>query len=167
MNENFLPIIGYAAYQISDHGHVLSLKSGAILKPQMRGGYPCVTLFRKGCGKRGHRFPVHRLVVGAFIGPIPAGMQVNHKNGVKIDPKVENLEIVTPSENNRHAYQVLGRLSQQGSKHGRSRLKEDQVSAIRARKAAGAEQRQIAKEFGVCDGTVSLIVNRRIWGHVA
>ena len=168
MNENFLPIIGYPAYQVSDHGHVLSLKSGCILKTELRGGgYPSVTLFRKGCGKKGHRFMVHRLVAGAFIGLIPQGMQINHKNGIKTDPYHENLEIVTASENNRHAFQVLGRPSQKGSAHGRSRLKENQVLAIRASKAAGTGQRQIAREFGVCEGTVSMIVNRRIWGHVA
>lgn len=52
---------------------------------------------------------VHRLVVSAFIGAIPKDMEVNHKNGVKDDNRVENLEIVTPKENVRHSIEVLGK----------------------------------------------------------
>lgn len=46
---------------------------------------------------------VHRLVVEAFIGEIGPGFVVNHKNGVKTDNRIENLEIVTYSENLIHA----------------------------------------------------------------
>ena len=47
---------------------------------------------------------VHRLVCEAFLGPIPDGMQVNHKNCKKMDSRLKNLEIVTPSENCRHSW---------------------------------------------------------------
>lgn len=169
MNETWLPIEGFNGYEVSDFGRIRSLKSGkfTLLKWQMRGQYPGVRLFRKGLGKRGHREAVHRFVARAFIGPIPEGHQINHKDGIKTNPRLENLEIVTASANNWHAYHVLGRLPQQGSKHGRSRLKEDQVVQILERKRLGVEQRTIAKEFGVCEGTISMIVNRVRWTHVS
>ena len=51
---------------------------------------------------------VHRLVATAFISDIPEGMVINHKNGIKTDNRVENLEIVTQKENVIHSIEVLG-----------------------------------------------------------
>lgn len=51
----------------------------------------------------------HRLVARAFYGDIQPGFSVNHINGNKIDNWVVNLEIVTHSNNYKHAYDVLKR----------------------------------------------------------
>lgn len=42
---------------------------------------------------------VHRLVVETYIGRIPNDMQVNHKNCIRDDNRLENLEICTPKYN--------------------------------------------------------------------
>jgi hypothetical protein len=49
---------------------------------------------------------VHRLVVEAFIGEIPAGLEVNHISGQKVDNSIENLEVVTHAENTKHAWET-------------------------------------------------------------
>lgn len=53
---------------------------------------------------------VHRLVVTAFISEVPQNMVINHKNGMKTDNRVENLEIITQQENVLHAINVLGKV---------------------------------------------------------
>jgi hypothetical protein len=50
--------------------------------------------------------PVHRLVAAAFLGDFAPGMEVNHKNGVKTDNRLENLEMVTRSGNALHMYRT-------------------------------------------------------------
>lgn len=64
---------------------------------------------------KGATVGVHRLIAEAFIGPPPTTQhEVNHKNGVRCDNRVENLEWVTRRENARHAIEVLGRESRKG-----------------------------------------------------
>ena len=68
-----------------------------------RYGYSRVILCLKDVGLKD--VYLHRMVAIAFLGyPIKPEYQVNHKNGIKHDNMVENLEWVTPSENIRHAF---------------------------------------------------------------
>lgn len=53
-----------------------------------------------------------------------------------------------------------------GSTNGASVLTEDDVSRLRDLAAAGVLQKQIASEFGIAVGTVSRIINRKLWSHV-
>lgn len=104
MNESWKPIPGYESrYEISSHGRVLSKTTNRYLKPNlMRHGYVCVHLYAGGKGTRAIK-TIHQMVAQAFI-PNPLHCrEVNHKNFLKRDNQVDNLEWVTRKENVQHA----------------------------------------------------------------
>ena len=63
-----------------------------------------ITLTQIGLPKK--HFYVHKLVYEILNGDIPDGMQINHINSNKQDNCIDNLEVVTRSENVKHAYKV-------------------------------------------------------------
>lgn len=106
MNEIFKDVTGYEGlYQISNLGRVKSLKYDKFMTPAISNGYQRIG-FTKNSIKKFYR--VHRLVAQAFI-PNPDNKPfVNHKDGVRDNNVVDNLEWCTISENEQHKYEVLG-----------------------------------------------------------
>lgn len=98
MEEIWKPVPGYGGeYEISSTGRFRSGKKGPLKTTDNGKGYLYVRI-----GKH-YRTYVHRLVAEVFIGD-PTGLDINHKNGVKHDNRVENLELLTHSQNLKHAY---------------------------------------------------------------
>ena len=92
-------------YIISNLGKVKSFKRKNPLTMKIRyskSGYLVITLTKVGYHKVND---LHRLLMKSFRG-IPEGMQVNHINGIKSDYSLYNLEVVTASENHKHAWRT-------------------------------------------------------------
>lgn len=109
------PLKGYEQYYSIDRmGNIFSIKRKKYLKAQLdKRGYPVINLYRN--VSRFKTCKIHRLVALQFI-PNPSSKEtVNHKNGIKTDNRVENLEWATQKENNVHAFK--NGLKQSGSEH--------------------------------------------------
>ena len=91
-------------YLISNLGRVLT-KGGEKTKSTEINmfGYEKVSLQ---INKKAKLISVHRAVYETFKGPIPPGMQINHIDGNKLNNCIDNLEIVTGSENVQHAWKT-------------------------------------------------------------
>ena len=101
--ENWKSISEYPNYEVSNTGKVRNINSGRILKPRLAKGYERVILCDHNICKPK---TVHRLVAQTFIRDTNNNLQVNHKDGNKLNNNVENLEWVTVSENLSHAYRI-------------------------------------------------------------
>lgn len=100
----------------------------------------------------------HRLVWQHFYGDIPDGMVINHKNGVKDDNRPENLEVVSYSENMKHAYRV-GLIDEHGENNPAATLADNQVGRIRAAYASGDfTMTELAERFCVSVQHISRLV---------
>lgn len=92
-------------YYITDTGQVY--KNDKLLSPSDNGlGYLDIKLLKE--GKRIHHY-VHRLVWKTFVGEIPKGYEVNHKDHNKANNSLNNLELVTHSKNLKKAVEKYGK----------------------------------------------------------
>jgi hypothetical protein len=176
MSERWKPVPGYEElYEVSNQGRLARIKT--------RGGRPTWRILKATPGNMGYvRYALvghnymrrdlmaHRLAWAAFNGPIPDDLQINHKNGVKHDNRLDNLEIVTQSENTKHAFRVLKVAPNvnpnPGSRNGRAILTEDDIPKIRNLLQSGVSQTEAGRIFGVHQTVIGRIALGKIWRHV-
>lgn len=96
-------------YQASEHGNIKSTRDGHIL-PQKKNnaGYMTVSISIDG---KHYTKTVHRLVAETFLENTHELRDVNHKDGVKTNNHISNLEWVSHSDNIKHSHNVIGRKS--------------------------------------------------------
>lgn len=155
--EVWKPVVGQEGqYEISNRGELRSWRgNGGIRKLPFIVKASSIMRGYKGyiANYSGRSVPlvIHRCVALAFLGPRPEGYCINHKNGIKVDNRVENLEYCTPKENSRHAIDIGIMAPKWGLNHSQGRLSNDQIIDIRNRFIPGqyGNRGELAKEFGV------------------
>lgn len=173
--ERWLPVVDYEGlYEVSDRGRVRGLtrcernitfqgvegqrlRRGR-LKTITPGRYASVHLCKNGIASR---HLVHALVLAAFIGPRPPGLQAAHQDGDPTNNRLQNLRWATATENNRD--KIRHGTIARGERNGRALLTPDDVRAIRA---SDASSRALARQYGVSRSCIRLIVKRINWRHI-
>lgn len=166
MNEQWLNVVGWERfYKISSMGRVYSKRYKKIMAShENHKGYLRINLNynykRKG-------FLVHRLVLIAFVGPPSTTKdQTNHKDGIKTNNNIENLEWASQSENQRHAYS-LGLKTVKGEMNPKAKLKIRDVLEIRELIRNKIRQIDIAKLYNITQAQVSQIKLGKSWNYEA
>ena len=151
-------------YQVSNFGRIKSFKFGVekILKPHHgKGDYCRVSLYENGKLKK---FLVHVLVAKAFL-PNPNNLPVvNHIDNVHSNNRVENLQWVTYSENQIHAWQIGAQKPLYGAKHPLAKLTQEQADYIREVHVSADPEfgaKAPAKKFGVTLRTIYRILHNK------
>lgn len=168
MIEKWKQIIGFEGlYDVSNLGRIKSFVRskvlGEVLSPVTNSiGYLGVTLCQNGYQ---YRRAVHRIVLEAFVGPCPNGMEGCHNDDDKTNNNLFNLRWDT-HQNNVQDRRINGGFSL-GSHHGRAKLTEVKVEKIKQLFQLGRyQQKEIAALFGVSRSTINYIVRGKTWVHV-
>jgi len=196
LTEEWRPVLCHEGlYEVSSAGRVRSLlrETPLILRAAIHSGYLFVVLHRP---KR--IVNVHTLVAEAFLGPRPEQqadrIEINHKDGIKLNCHKSNLEWSTRLKNMKHAaatgLMAMGKRNgththperiARGDRHWsvshpeailrgtlvwNSKLNEDKVSKIKYRLSLGHTRPSIARDFSVSLSTINAIACGRTWRHV-
>ena len=169
MAERWRPVVGLVGlYEVSSAGRVRNLRrNGRIMAGWVnRSGYRQVNLTHR-CGIA-ETCSVHSLVAFAFYGKRPKGKVIDHRNGIKTDNRVWNIQYVTSKVNAHRAVKLgLMQFFKQGEQNPNAKLSEAQVVEMRAMRRSGMRLCELARHFGVRDNLVYNVVTRRSWKHVA
>lgn len=176
--EIWKPVIGYEdLYEVSSHGRIKSLSrfiekdngtiqrfKEKILKLQSDAyGYKVVALTKD---KKATNKKFHRIIAEAFI-PNPDNLpEINHKNGIKSDNRIENLEWCTRRHNLIHALENGLSYRKGGIGEKNSHAKLNDIDVINIRNAYKSLRIEMANKYGVSIGTIESIIKNTTWRNL-
>lgn len=174
-------VVGFPGYRVGDDGSIWSRwrnggndRAGQVLTDtwhrlkgwidKRRGkstGYVKVGLMREG---QLYRLRVHRIVLEAFVGPCPEGMESRHLDDDKENNALSNLLWGTQEENAQD--RLKNNITLTGERHPRAKLKFAQIPEVRFMLDNGVPRRQIAAHFKVSKGAIDSINRGDTWKEV-
>lgn len=167
MEEKLLKIKGYEKYYVSNLGAIYSDKHKKRKKLKQRKnsrGYFYVNLCKNGKYKS---FTVHRIVAKAFCDNYSEDLDVNHIDCNKANNSICNLEMVTRSQNIRHAEDNNLTNHLKGEKHCCAKLSNQNVREIRSKFIPRVyTMKMLAREYNVHVATIKNIIYGVYWKSV-
>lgn len=107
---------------------------------------------------------VHAMVLEAFIGPCPDGLECCHNDGVRTNNALTNLRWDTHASNTEDSRQHGTMV--RGEDSNMAKLTEAEVVTLRSM-ARNRPIKELACHFGISEGHTAAIIRRRFWKHVA
>jgi hypothetical protein len=156
---------GHAGYRAGSDGTIWSINNCDgewRIKPASpdKDGYLRVTLHKRTVRKVAH------LVLEAFVGPRPAGMQACHFPDRSLaNNRVENLRWDTQESNS--ADKRIHGTDPSGERSPNHKITTEQALEILARRSNGETCKSIANDLPICRSTVSKIATGRLWKHLS
>lgn len=166
-NEIWKQIPDHNGYYASNFGRIKSYRSNGgkivsisrILKEiKTEKGYRRVAIRKN---KKPRIWFTHRLIALAFIGR--SDLEINHKNCIKSDNRIENLEYVTRSQNEIHAYKNNLK-SKKGENHHQNKITEEQARKIKYEEFS--KHKEIAVKYGISSSQVCHIKKGKSWSYL-
>jgi hypothetical protein len=183
MNEEWRAVVGFEGeFEVSNLGRVRRLFSGGadgwrIMKPSAHGSsgqYLVVNLSREGARATGRRHQkgdyipgskkyckVYRLVLEAFVGPCPPGMECRHLDDHGANNRLDNLVWGTKREN---ADDMIRNGKRKGERNGRAKLTNAQADEVAKRRRKGEALADLSAEFGITKTRVSQLAKEPTMG---
>jgi hypothetical protein len=171
MQAEYRPIEGFPGYRVGNDGSVWSCWEGGskprqgdswhkIKQRTTKWWYSVVTIYKD---RKKHNIFVHKLVLRAFVGPKPPGMECRHKNGKPSDNRSENLLWGTKLENADDKRRHGTMRGNKGVKNGRAKLNPNLAARIRFARREGYTVKALAMYFKVSETTISNVVRGVAW----
>lgn len=164
MTEEWRPIDGYEGYEVSSHGQVRSfwqerrpvlLANSHIMQGGLdQRGYRLIGLKRRvaGSARRIKTHRLHRMVANAFIPNPDCLPQINHKDGDKLNNRVENLEWISNADNATHA--AKNNLYAAGLRSGMGKWPDAMARAVQTLISGGVRPVDVSRVLGVPMGSL-------------
>lgn len=158
-----MALVSAGKYSVRKDGSIINTETGR-MRGALRGEYKMVSFSYK---KKQYSILAHRVVYRFFHGTIPDGYEVNHKNGDKTDNAPNNLEAVTASENQKHAFRLGLKKAPAGEYNYAAKFTDRDVSVLRSDFANGLlSVREICRRYGVSRPTAYSMLKGKTYRNV-
>ena len=155
-------------YKTFENGVKFLIRKAVLIKPRIRKtGYVTVGLYRSEDDSKKEHF-IHKLMLQTFVPNPENKLEGNHKNGIKTDNSLENLEWCTRAENNRHAIDTGLLVAPKGIYVHNAKFTEHQIRLIKRfyRRYPNANQRKVSKKMNICYKQLNKILKGGSWKHI-